>query len=158
MWTKFDNSSISMRELITVSIWLGFYQKNHFFEGWSWFKFNNLGVALGMALKFCTIVAKQLKLKVGTFLWLIPTFVEVTGKKLVRTDFLSPTPLPSEIRLKFDLRFRGKFIFFNIFEKLILARISRKLYNNCSEQAVSKISDSTMWIQTNQSNLHTFKI
>ena len=44
---------------------------------------NNLGLALGMALKFHTIVAKMLKLKVRKFLELIPTFVEVTGEKLV---------------------------------------------------------------------------
>ena len=27
-------------------------QKNHFFEGRSWFKFRNLGLALSMVLKF----------------------------------------------------------------------------------------------------------
>ena len=37
------------------------------FEGWSWFKFNNLGLALDMALKFYTSVAKGLKLKVRMF-------------------------------------------------------------------------------------------
>ena len=37
------------------------------FERWSWFKFNNLGVALGTNLKFCTSVAKRLKLKVRKF-------------------------------------------------------------------------------------------
>ena len=36
-----------------------------------------------MALKFNTSVAKGLKLKVRKFWGLIPTFVEVTGKKLV---------------------------------------------------------------------------
>ena len=35
------------------------------FQGWSWFKFNNLGLALGMVLKFYTIVAKWLKVKFG---------------------------------------------------------------------------------------------
>ena len=38
-------------------------RKTTFFEGWSWFKFNNLGLALGMTLKFYTRVAKGLKLK-----------------------------------------------------------------------------------------------
>ena len=42
-------------------------------------KFSNLGMALGMALKFYTSVTKRLKLKVRKFLGLIPTFVEVTG-------------------------------------------------------------------------------
>ena len=35
-----------------------------------------------MALKFYTTVAKGLKVKIRTFLGLIPTFTEVTGKKL----------------------------------------------------------------------------
>ena len=33
-----------------------------FFESCSWFKFNNLGLAISMALKVCTSVAKGLKL------------------------------------------------------------------------------------------------
>ena len=36
-----------------------------------------------MALKFYTSVAKESKLKVRKFFGLIPTFVEVTGEKLV---------------------------------------------------------------------------
>ena len=48
-----------------------------------WFKFNQLGLALGIALTFYSSVAKELKLKVRRFLRLIPTFVEVTGEKLV---------------------------------------------------------------------------
>ena len=45
--------------------------------------FNNLGLALGTKLKSYTSVAKGLKLKVRKFWGLIPTFVEVTGEKLV---------------------------------------------------------------------------
>ena len=60
----------------------GLSRKTTFFEGWSWFKFNNLGLALGMALKFYISVEKGLKLKVRKFCWLIPTVVEVTGEKL----------------------------------------------------------------------------
>ena len=59
-----------------------------FFKGWSWFKFNNLGLALGTNLKFYTSVAKGLKLKVRKFWGLIPTFLEVTGEKLVGGAFL----------------------------------------------------------------------
>ena len=55
MWPKFGSSSISMRE------------------------FNNLGLALGMTLKFYTSVSKGLR----RFWELSPTFVEVTWKKLV---------------------------------------------------------------------------
>ena len=59
------------------------FRKNIFFEGWFWIKFNILGLALGMVLQFYTSVAKRIKLK-GRKLWgLIPTFLEVTWKKLV---------------------------------------------------------------------------
>ena len=58
-------------------------KKTAFFEGWTWFKFNNLGLALGMNLKFYTSVAKGLILKVRKFWGLVPTFVEVTWEKLV---------------------------------------------------------------------------
>ena len=40
-----------------------------------------------MVLKFDTSVAKVLKLKVGKFLRLTPTAVEVTGEKLVEGLF-----------------------------------------------------------------------
>ena len=50
--------------------------------------------ALGKNLRFYTSVAKRLKLKVRMFLLLIPTFVEVTGEKLVGEAFLSPPPYP----------------------------------------------------------------
>ena len=56
-------SSIFMREVITSQIIYGFVQKADF-EGWSWFNVNNLGLALGMTLKFYSIVSKRLKLKV----------------------------------------------------------------------------------------------
>ena len=68
MWPKFGNSNISMREVIITSILWGFDQKKPlFFEGCSWFKFNNLGMALVMALKFYTSLAKGLKLKSQSF-------------------------------------------------------------------------------------------
>ena len=46
-------------------------------------KFINMGLALGMNLKFYIRVAKELKIKFRMFWRLIPTFVEVTGEKLV---------------------------------------------------------------------------
>ena len=67
-------------------------QKNHFFGEWSWLKFNYLGLALGMALKFYTSVARGLELKVRKLWGLIPTFVEVTGEKLVAGAFCLPHP------------------------------------------------------------------
>ena len=57
-----------------------------------------------MALKFYTSVTKGLKLKVAKFCWLIPTFVEVTGDKLVRGLFAAPPP-PFWIGLRrFEIR------------------------------------------------------
>ena len=67
-------------------------RKTAFFEGWSWFKFNNLGLALGTNLKVYTSLSKGLKLKVRKFWGLIPTFVEFTGEKLVGGTFLLPSP------------------------------------------------------------------
>ena len=66
--------------------------KIHFFEGWSWFKFNDFGLELGMAMQIYS-VEKGLKLKVRKVSGTVPTFVEVTGKKLVRGVFLlTPDP------------------------------------------------------------------
>ena len=47
------------------------------------FKWNNLGLALDMALKFYTNVGKGFKIKVRKSCRLIPAFVEVTREKLV---------------------------------------------------------------------------
>ena len=58
---------------------------------WSWFKFINLGLALGMALKSITSVKKGYKLIVRMFWVLIFTFVEVTGKKPVGGRLFDPT-------------------------------------------------------------------
>ena len=66
MWPIFCNSSISMRAVIIASNW----PINNFFEGCSWFKFNNLRLPL-------------VKTKIQKVLGLIPTFVEVAGGKLV---------------------------------------------------------------------------
>ena len=71
-----------MREVI-ITVLQGFDQRKEFFDGCAWFKFNNLGLALDMVLTFDISVAKGLKLKVRKFWGLIPTFVEVTEKKLV---------------------------------------------------------------------------
>ena len=49
-------------------------RKTAFFEGWSWFKFNNLGVALGTNLKFYTSLSKGSKLKVRKF-WRANSYV-----------------------------------------------------------------------------------
>ena len=70
-------------------------------DWWSWFKFNNLGLALGTSLKFYTSVAKELKVKVRKFWGLIPTFVEDTGEKLARGDL--PSPILNRIKLNVEV-------------------------------------------------------
>ena len=80
-----------MRKVIITSILSGFDQKNRLFDGWSRFRFNNLGLALGTNLIFYIYVAKGLKAKVKMFWGLIPTFVEITGEKLVEGLF-APHP------------------------------------------------------------------
>ena len=67
-------------------------RKTTFFVGWSWFKFNNLGLAIGTKLKFYSSLSKGLKLKVRKSWGLTLTFVEVTGEKLVGLAFLPPPP------------------------------------------------------------------
>ena len=56
-------SSSFMTEVIISQIIYEFVHKADF-EEWSWFNFNNLGLALGMALKFYSSVAKRIKLEV----------------------------------------------------------------------------------------------
>ena len=69
-------------------------RKTKFFEGWSWFKFNDLGLALGTNLKFYTSAVKGLKVKVRKVLGLNPTLVEGTEEKLVGGLFGPPLPHP----------------------------------------------------------------
>ena len=56
--------------------------KPYLLEGRPWFKFNNVGLVAGMALKFYTSVAKVSKLKVRKFWRQVPTIEEVTGEKI----------------------------------------------------------------------------
>ena len=64
--------------------------------------FNNLRLALGMILKFYTSLSKGLILTVRKFRGLIPTFVEVTGERLVGGLF-APPPLPPPILNRFNI-------------------------------------------------------
>ena len=63
MKPNFGNSSASAREVIITSFRQGFDQKNHFFEGWFWFRFNNLALALVMVFKFLYQCGKRIKTK-----------------------------------------------------------------------------------------------
>ena len=73
-------------------------RKTAFFELWYWFKFNNFRLALGIAFKFYTSVARGLKLKVRKFCGLIPKFVEITGEKLVERPFCSPLLILNRVK------------------------------------------------------------
>ena len=92
MWPKFGNSNISVREVIITIVLGRFDKENHIFWWVLLVKFNNLGLALDMVLKFYTSLAKGLKLKVRKFRGLIFMFVEITGGKLVGGPFCT---LPS---------------------------------------------------------------
>ena len=86
-----------MREVILTSILYGFDLKNGFLEGWSWFKFNNLGLGLNTNLKFYTSVEKGLKLKVRMF-WRL--FLRL--QKLQRKNWYGvgePPPIPNMVKL-----------------------------------------------------------
>ena len=69
-----------------------------FFWGWSWFRFNNLALALGMTLKFCTSMSKWLKIKVGKFLgansYVYRSYRGKTGRKGV----LLPPPILNRVK------------------------------------------------------------
>ena len=90
VWKLYHFCKRSYNNLNFIKIW----QEKPHFEGLPWFKFNNLGLALGIALKFYTSVAKESKLKVRKFWCLIRTFVEVTGEKLVGSGVWRVCPLP----------------------------------------------------------------
>ena len=91
MWPKFGYCSISMRKsyhnLNFTRIWP---EKTLLFEGWSWFKLNNLRLTVGTNLEFYTSMAKGLKLNIRKFCGLNPTFVQVTGEKLVEVGGFLP--------------------------------------------------------------------
>ena len=85
MLPKFGNFSISMREVIMTSILKGLTQKNQFFRGVVLVQVQQVGnfTRYGLNITFYTSVTKGLNVKVREFWGVIPTFVEVTGEKLV---------------------------------------------------------------------------
>ena len=99
-------------------------RKTAFFEGWSWFKFNNLGLALGTNLKLYISVAKGLKIQVTKFWRLIRTFVEVTGKKLLGWSLCPLSPILNRVNGLYQLRTkkqtRGGILQNNYPEKILI--------------------------------------
>ena len=84
MRPKFGKSRISMKEVF--QFYKDLTRSTPFFEGCSWFKFNNLGLALVMALTLYISMTKRLtgkrKLKAKTV-------------KLLGGPFCNTPPLPS---------------------------------------------------------------
>ena len=56
-------------------------------------------------MKFYTSVAKGLKLKVRKFWEIIPTFVEVTGKKL-EGGLFAPSPVLNRVKIQTKIKFK----------------------------------------------------
>lgn len=74
-------------------------RKKHFSYGCSGFKLNNLELAVGMALKVYTSMAKVLKIKVRMFLGLISSYsyeLQVTRVKMVVGTFLITLNSPAQ--------------------------------------------------------------
>ena len=65
MSPKLGNYSIFMKWVILSLFYENLTKTTNFFEGWSLFKSNNLGLALGMVMTFYIIVVKELKWKVS---------------------------------------------------------------------------------------------
>ena len=108
------------QSLVTVAfLWEKLSQRQFYKDltrkGYSWFKFNNLELALGSNLKFYTSMAKGLKVKVRKIWGLIPLFVENTGEKLVGGPLCLP---PILNRVKKCQIFQTK----NKLKELILAK------------------------------------
>ena len=134
-------------------------RKIAFFEGWSWFNFNNLGLALGTNLKFYTNLPRRLKLKVTKFWALTPKFVEVTGEKLLRGGgwklFLSPPLyLQSWIGLKINSRFNSSMFWFgDLYKQISLhnltwIRISKRMHSWNTELFITCIGKEDLHTNT----------
>ena len=77
MWPNLVTLVFLCKKLSQSQFYKDLTRKTAFFEEWSWFKFSNLGLALGTNLKFYASVAKGLKTKVRKFWRIISTSVEV---------------------------------------------------------------------------------
>ena len=90
IWPKIGKYNILMRKVIIIRNTL--LRKIQFFDECFWFRFNNLGLALGTTLKISSCTTNGLRLKVGKFWRLISTFAEYTWGKTCRD--LSPPSHP----------------------------------------------------------------
>ena len=94
MWPKFVNSNISMKSYYNLNF-IRIWPEKPFFEGCSWFKFNNLGLVLDMALlQFYTSVANWwVKIKSHKVFeansYVCKSYRRKTGKELFRPLILN---------------------------------------------------------------------
>ena len=109
--TNAGNPSITMREVIITSIFWGLDQKTFLFEGLSWFRFNYLGLVLGMTSKYDSSLAKGLKLRVRKFWRLISTFKKPAGENVELECSFWPLPLILN-RIKTRVWFHRQFLTF----------------------------------------------
>ena len=85
IWPKIGKYNILKRKVIIIRSTL--LRKINFLEGCFWFRFNNLGLVLGMTLKIPGCTTKGLRLKVSKFWRPIPTFAEYTWGKTGKGPF-----------------------------------------------------------------------
>ena len=81
IWPKIGKYNILKRKVIIIR------RKTQFFDECFWFRFNNLGLALGTTLKISSCTTNGLRLKVAKFWRLISTFAEYTWGKTGRDLF-----------------------------------------------------------------------
>ena len=99
-WKKGYGVIIFVHDVTNQILLQGFDQKNHFFEGCSWIKFNNLELALGMALTLhqCDKKVKtksQKVLRANSYIC-----ISYRGKIGRGCLFAPPPPLPIFNRVK----------------------------------------------------------
>ena len=83
LWRHHQNSSFSMKEISNNFNFIRIWPEKQILKRWSWFKFNNLGLVLGVTLTIYSREAERFKLKVRKFWWPLHTFWEVKRVKLV---------------------------------------------------------------------------
>ena len=111
MWPKFGNPSMFIREVIITSI---LTRKPNFFEGYSWFRFYNLGLALGIVLKYLQQCGKRVKTKLQKVFEASSYVCRNYRRKTGRGPFCTSPPSPILNRAKFipKLSLIKKFIYF----------------------------------------------
>ena len=89
------NNKILSSDSNYIEFYKDLTRKTAFSEGWSWFKFINLGLALGINLKFYSSVAKGLKLKARAILEANSYVYRSYGRKTNRRGGSLFAPPPS---------------------------------------------------------------